>query len=88
MRNKLDAARAAGLISQSSPEADRELEGLVKDPAAGSILGELLTWPDGEVPFWALGPAEKVLSSHEYNKALRKAARDSYAAVSLRQSGG
>jgi len=71
-----DAARVASLISEATPEADRLLEDLRSLPAAPSIVTELLSWPDGQVRFWALDAAARVFPRADYIKALKRATRD------------
>jgi hypothetical protein len=76
LNRRLDAARVASLITEATPEADRLLEGLRSLPAAPSIVTELLSWPDGQVRFWALDAAERVFPRADYIKALKRATRD------------
>jgi hypothetical protein len=71
----------AGLITHANADADLELACLRNHPAAPSIVSELLSWRDGQVRFWALDAAERVLSPADYIKAMERATRDPYEAV-------
>ncbi len=76
MRNRLDAELVAALVEDGNADSDQLLARLVDDPSGSSIVNQLLTWPIGDVRFWALEAAMRIQSRQEYVRALDQAVQD------------
>jgi hypothetical protein len=77
MRDTFDAARIAELIDDGNTDSPQLLSRLEIDPMRRSIVTQLLSWPVGDVRFWALEAAMRIYSRQEYIDALGRAVRDS-----------
>ena len=74
---RMTASYLVAQIKSPSEAADAKLAAFMNGPAAGELIGELLSWPDAAVRFWALEAAERALPPDAYVKALKRAAGDS-----------
>jgi hypothetical protein len=57
-------------------DSEHLLSRLQNDPSRRSIVRQLLSWPIGDVRFWALEAAMRIYSRRDYVDALDKAVRD------------
>ena len=76
MPETFDAARIASLIDEGNADSPRLLSRLEIDPLRRSKVAQLLSWPLGDVRFWALEAAMRIYSREEYVDALDKAVSD------------
>src|SRR6266852_3793037 len=76
MRDRVDAERVAALVDEGDTDSEELLSRLEIDPSRESIVNQLLSWPIGDVGFWALEAAMRICSREEYVRALDKAVHD------------
>jgi hypothetical protein len=76
MHETSDAARIASLIDDGNADSPQLLSRLEINPLGRSIVAQLLSWPVGDVRFWALEAAMRIYSRQEYVDALDRAVRD------------